>query len=151
MRKINANLFFVFILLSICSLSGCQLFEDLLKEHQARTAREDFIGLWKNDSLETKVYENGILTEVRNQSLQGNTFEMRDNGTYTTAGPSGVLLNGTWELLSKGNMYQILLDKGKDIERVYDVKKITRNKLVTNRRVTIDNYRIEEYTFSYYK
>jgi hypothetical protein len=151
MKHFKCSYLLTYLFLLTFSLSGCELFKDILEENPRKVKREDFIGLWKNDSLSTKVYTNGVLTGTTKQSLIGSTFEMRKNGTYTTAGTQGVFLNGTWELVSANNCYQILLDKGDALERSYDVKLITKNRLVTNRKVAISEDVTEEYTFSYFK
>lgn len=145
-----ASSFFLFFLFTL-TLSSCELFKDLLEENTRKVERKDFVGLWKNDSLITNVYTNNVLTDTKKQSLSGNTFEMRENGTYTTTGVGGTYLDGTWKLVANKSKYQILLDKGNSLERSYDVKLISKNKLVTNRKVEIGDGLTEEYTFSYFK
>jgi hypothetical protein len=150
MKNVSPYFTFAFLFTLSFAVTSCELFEDLFKE-TTKPARKDFIGLWQNDSLETKVYVNDAISGVTKQSLKGNTFEMRENGTYTTAGVNGTYLDGTWELLSRNNTYQILLDKGEALERIYDVKLISKNKLITNRKVAISGTVTEEYTFSYFR
>ncbi|QHT70489.1 hypothetical protein GXP67_29480 [Rhodocytophaga rosea] len=151
MKIIKQHLFLFLVLIFFSSLTSCEIFEDILDDHKTSN-RQKYIGVWQNDSLTTKIYSNGELISTTTQSLEGNTFEMRKNGTYTTANASGeVYLDGSWKLVCIEGQDQILLDKGTALERSYDVKLITKNKLVTNDKVAIDQNSYYDYTFTYYK
>lgn len=132
-------------------LTSCELLEDVIKDHPTNT-RKHLIGIWENDSLVTKHYENGVLTEVTTQSLKGYTFELKTDDTYINTNPQGnAYLNGTWELVKAGNIDQILLDKNTSNERGYNIVSLSETKLLTKRKVSVSESSTVEYTFSYNK
>lgn len=150
MKKNYLFVFTFFIMGNLC-FTGCELLEDILKDHPAST-RKQLIGLWKNDSLVTKYYEDGMLVNTVNQSLEGYSIEIKADDTYTNTNPAGdAYFSGTWDLVKVNNTDQILLDANTVDERGYNIISLTKERLVTNRKVSLSESAAIEYTFSYNK
>ena len=149
--KRNYLLVCTLIIIGSVFLTSCELLEDILKDHPS-DSRTQLIGLWKNDSLETKYYENGVLVNSTHQSLEGYTLELKNDSTYINTNPDGIAyLTGTWSILKLSHRKQILLDANTANERGYTIISLSKNRLITNRKVDNGEGSIIEYTFSYNK